>query len=664
MFHQRLQWQLPEKDRVYLGQFFAPEAIEKAEALYNSVLASPGRPGEFYGTVDMGKVEDKATRSVIHKAIRQIFRERLESSADQEGTMTLRYNSPCMPGWKDRHTRGGKRDGPARGRMGTNASRNVPRPRHSDRSTTSNDKLAGQYMHFSLLKENRDTLEVVSFLARQLRKSPGDFQFAGTKDRRGVTVQRISGPAFLHDALKRLTSELRTAHIGDFKYSSSALELGELTGNEFVITIRDVDVEGLEGAPPENWVAFAQERITAAVSDLAKYGFINYFGLQRFGSYMIRTDTIGMRLFMRDFKGVVDAILGVNPATLAAAEDDNSISRDERLRAQAISSFRTSDRGMPALSIMPRRFVAETALIRHLTSRAGRKSDWEGAVSTIPRTQRMLYLHAYQSHIWNIVATHRWNSHSDRVVEGDLVFDASSHAKPNASTQPPQSDPSMGNVDADGEVVLAPAAHDRAAPTQDRVGYVRPLSAEDAASGNYSIFDVVLPLPGRQMTYPPNLVDFYVNTMREERFGGLGLHEMPTKIQGINIGGGYRALLARPGADWDARVVAYEDEDRQLVMTDKDRLLKEGKLEAPKPKDGEEGPAKWPMKLVGDFDDKGLPCAGQTPLAGESESKSAQVKLAAVVRMQLGAGTYATMALREMSKGGIRMYEPAHGRNS
>ena len=653
-----LQWQLPEKDRVYLGQFFTPEAIEKAEALYNRVLASPGRSAAFYGAVDLGKVKDKATRSVIHQAIRQIFRERLESSAEQNGMITLRYNTPNMPGCKDRHnqsTRGGRS---ARGGKNANQSKTMPGSKHSNKSTAPQDKPAAPFLHFSLLKENRDTLEVVSFLSRQLRKTSSDFQFAGTKDRRAVTVQRISGPAYLYGALKRMSSGLRTAYLGNFEYSSSSLELGELTGNEFVMTIRDLHVDGLEGASPESQVALAQDRVTTAMSTLAQHGFINYFGLQRFGTFAKRTDMIGMKLLMQDFKGVIDDVLDVHPSILGVPEDDNSVSRDERLRAEAIHFFRNTGNGKFALDILPRRFSGETSLIRHLTSHPERSNDWAGAVSSIARTQRMLYLHAFQSHIWNIVATHRWNLHGDRVVEGDLVLENSSGTESNAPAKQPRSGLATAHVDADGEVIMAPAAHDRAAPTQDRGGYVRPLSADDIASNKYSIFDVILPLPGQQMTYPPNLMDFYARTMREERFGGLDLHTLPARVQGISIGGGYRALLARPSADWDARVVAYDGEDRQLVMTDKDRLIKEGKLEAPKPKEGVEVPKNWPVELEGEFDDKGLPIPGPWMRTSKLESDSTDFRLAAVLRMQLGSGTYATMALRELSKGGIRMYEP------
>ena len=327
----------------------------------------------------------------------------------------------------------------------------------------------------------------------------------------------------------------------------------------------------------------------------------------------------------------------------------------------------------------------------------------------------MLYLHAFQSLIWNIVATYRWAKHGGKAVEGDLVRETSPPAPHNpAPAAATAADAHVASIDADGEPILAPAAHDRAGTTEPRIGAVRPITAEDAASDRFSIVDVLLPLPGRHTTFPPNLRDFFVATMREETHGGLDAAKLPAKVAGMNVGGDYRALVARPGAEWDVRVVAYDAIERQVAWTDWDRLAAEGKMQEGRGdgkemaeasgggasveatgerKGGAEGDvmqhgavvqdtdgkaatttgevgsdekqkvgSKMPAVPKGEFDEKGLPVAGQV-LAGEvgGENES-DLKLAAVVRFQLGAGTYATMALREMSKGGIRMYEPAHGR--
>ena len=54
------------------------------------------------------------------------------------------------------------------------------------------EQLGGEYLHFTLYKENKDTMEAVHYLASQLKMNVRSFQFGGTKDRRGVTVQPVS----------------------------------------------------------------------------------------------------------------------------------------------------------------------------------------------------------------------------------------------------------------------------------------------------------------------------------------------------------------------------------------------------------------------------------------------------------------------------------------
>lgn len=85
-----------------------------------------------------------------------------------------------------------------------------------------------------------------------------DLAVAGTKDKRGVTVQRVSlkrgnrtvediwkvfngqpGRKSLDDALKRRGDH--GVRISDFNYRKASLELGMLKGNAFVITLRSVN---------------------------------------------------------------------------------------------------------------------------------------------------------------------------------------------------------------------------------------------------------------------------------------------------------------------------------------------------------------------------------------------------------------------------------------
>ena len=83
-------------------------------------------------------------------------------------------------------------------------------------------------------------MEVVTGLSKSLHIKAKDFHFAGTKDRRAVTVQRVSVFRQLDTTLARLNNQLwGNSAIGNYKYEKHPLELGELTGNQFHITLRD-----------------------------------------------------------------------------------------------------------------------------------------------------------------------------------------------------------------------------------------------------------------------------------------------------------------------------------------------------------------------------------------------------------------------------------------
>jgi tRNA pseudouridine13 synthase len=104
-------------------------------------------------------------------------------------------------------------------------------------------------------KTNRDTQDALGHLSRLLHVGIKDLSVAGTKDKRGVTVQRVSlsrNSKTVEDVW-RLANNLgsrrtvqdvvsqrgeRGIRIADLNYRKASLELGMLKGNAFVITLR------------------------------------------------------------------------------------------------------------------------------------------------------------------------------------------------------------------------------------------------------------------------------------------------------------------------------------------------------------------------------------------------------------------------------------------
>ena len=667
--------QLNKEDRNTLVNYFGSETVDSIINLYERIVNSSYRKSKDYGSVTSGQI-GRDVRSRIHQDIRRIFNSRLETRTDGDGALVITAMAET-PVFHARtpisNTRGNDR---------RNGGRIDRSKRPSQWNKPNWEDLGGDHLHFSLFKENRDTMELICLLARELKMKPSLFQFAGTKDRRGVTVQRISIYRVLIERLIGAGRSLRQAKIGNFEYQQHQLQLGELSGNEFVITLRDCDFQWPMSMDSKAMIEAAESVVGMGIKNLVEKGFVNYYGLQRFGSFSTGTDDIGVKMLQGDFRGAVDGILHFSPAALAAAQDpmndNDNISYDDKARAHAIHAFKTTGKGSSALEKMPRKFSAESNIVRYLSSNNNSK-DYLGAVQTIQRNLRLMYVHAYQSLVWNMAASERWKRFGDQVVEGDLVLIDEHTAKTNPATKPE-------DVDVDGEAVIHPAEDDRAADPEDKFIRARALTKEEAKSDSYTIFDIVLPTPGYDILYPANsMLKFYEDFMASERGGGLNPHDMRRKWKDVSLSGSYRKLLARPLNDMTAEVKIYKTPDEQFVETDLDRInnAKQEIINAQHTNSAPLSPISVDNPPAGPLD---TPTSTTSPskdpkpnvhrkppssvLSDDTEPGGVSLsggpyrdfKIAVVLKMQLGTSQYATMALRELMKeGGCIVYKPDFG---
>ncbi|KAL8657313.1 MAG: hypothetical protein Q9226_002047 [Calogaya cf. arnoldii] len=650
-------FQLPDVDKDLLTSYFNPEVIDQILALFQRILASPQRKPRDFGNVTTQPI-GREVRTDIHQAIRRIFSSRLDSTTDGDGAMVVAAaNSNMNSGWKDqsrRNDRGNKPQQP-KGKAGWTS-------------------LGRDYLHFTLYKENKDTMEVISYLAKTLKLRPQLFQFAGTKDRRGITVQRASVYRIQAQRLVDAGRTLRNAKIGNYEYHPQGLQLGDLMGNEFVITLRDCHFEGVGDLDLDPKLAKASTVVDIAVENFAKHGFINYYGLQRFGSFSTGTHTIGRSMLQGDFKAACDAILWFNPSALAAAQEDpgqqeSNVSRDDMARASALHAFVTTGRSQAALDQLPRKFSAEAGLIRHL-ARTDQKNDYYGALQTINRNLRLMYVHAYQSLVWNTAASARWKAHGSTVLPGDLVL-VNEHPDLNTPV-----DNNESKVDQDGEPIVAAEASDRAYTTDEIFTRARALTESELASPDckVTIFDIVLPTPGYDILYPANdSAKIYKDFMASEEGGGLDPYDMRRKWKDVSLSGSYRKLLAKPLKEvvWEVKAYGAKGDDEQFVETDGDRMEKS------RHRDRLQGDKRMGMKSdTAPNQDSATAtddAEGNAPEKPEDITSAAATdtvhqevprndKIAVILNLQLGSSTYATMALRELMKErGVKTWKAEYG---
>lgn len=418
--------------------------------------------------------------------------------------------------------------------------------------------MGGDYLHFTLYKENKDTMDAVNQIARMLKIKANNFGFAGTKDRRAATVQRISAFHAKHQTLDFLNSQIPAIKMGDYKYSKYPIQLGDHGGNEFKITVKNVSVSRGQGCSLKRRVQMTTQAVESAVAEMAKYGFINYFGLQRFGTHLVGTHELGKMLLMEDYEAVIDGILHVDPdymsKVMSGSVEETPANRDEINRVRAIIQWKTAGNANAALQYMPRRFGSEVNVISHL---AKNPRDPQGAILTITRGMRNLYLHAYQSYVWNHAVSYRWAKYGSKVIPGDLVLVTSEKA-----------------VDSVGD------AGDATASDEPQFQRARHLTLAEVQSGKYTVFDLVLPCPGYDVLYPDNDIgEFYVEFMSRPENGRLDPHQMRRAKKDFSLSGAYRPIVGKFIGEPKWEVRTYTDDNEQMRPTDAN-LVEQRKAEA------------------------------------------------------------------------------------
>lgn len=152
----------------------------------------------------------------------------------------------------------------------------------------------------------------------------------------------------------------------------------------------------------------------------------------------------------------------------------------------------------------------------------------------------MMYLHAYQSFVWNKLVSYRLQQHGHEVVIGDLVLaDGAASAAKVAGTLDEYVIPEEGAE----EQVTDAAEGDEASGERSAAAFVdiKVIETEEEAA-KYNVFDVVLPLPGYNVKYPSNCLEKVKSIMTED---GLDPEDMKRPQKEFSLSGAYRALLSR-----------------------------------------------------------------------------------------------------------------------
>jgi len=136
----------------------------------------------------------------------------------------------------------------------------------------------GNYLIYKLIKKNWDTFKLLGVFAKLLNTKIKFIGYAGNKDKKAITTQYISFYKIPKARIDRLKiNDIKLEFIG---YSADRINLGDLTGNKFIITIRDIN---------------KKSKLPDSIQ------LENYFDDQRFGNKS-NTHLVGKAILKKDFK--------------------------------------------------------------------------------------------------------------------------------------------------------------------------------------------------------------------------------------------------------------------------------------------------------------------------------------------------------------------------
>lgn len=255
----------------------------------------------------------------------------------------------------------------------------------------------GVYTVARVRARNWETNRLVRKFARILGISRRKVHFAGTKDKRAVTTQ-----LFLFEQPEEYVKaiNLKDVEILDVFSTNKKLEIGDLYGNKFGVVVKDIEM------PIEEAHSISFD---TATNVLETGGFPNFFGIQRFGAVRPVTHSVGRHIIKGDLEQAAMTYVA-NPV-----EGEPEEAFEARKALQEDHDFSN------ALNTYPDRLSFEKAILNHLVKD---ERDFAGALDTLPDNLLLMFVHAYQSYLFNQILSKRMEKDLplNRPTLGDCIL--------------------------------------------------------------------------------------------------------------------------------------------------------------------------------------------------------------------------------------------------
>lgn len=226
---------------------------------------------------------------------------------------------------------------------------------------------SGKYCHFILQKRALTTTEALVQISRSLCIAKDRLSVGGQKDKNAITVQLACAQGVEPASLLSL-SPPGIKILGAWR-SPSQLKIGDVTGNRFCIKWHGKKKADLQ-----------VQKICKGLNGV----FPNYFGPQRFGMRG-NTHKIGKYILQGKFRLAVLSYL-----------TDTGEEREDFTNAR--KALAKSGDYAAALKSFPPPLAHERTLLSHLCDSP---YDYVGALQKLPNKLPLLFVNAFQSHLFN-----------------------------------------------------------------------------------------------------------------------------------------------------------------------------------------------------------------------------------------------------------------------
>lgn len=257
-------------------------------------------------------------------------------------------------------------------------------------------KEKGKFTIADVTVTNWETNHLVRDMSNWLRISRQRISFAGTKDKRAKTTRLMSFYNISEEALSKV--KLKDVEIENIYLSDRPVKIGNLVGNRFEITVRDINKK------------IKSDSIKDVTSIIDGYGgFPNFYGIQRFGIVRPITHIVGKHIVKDDFEKAVMSYVA-NPI---AGEDEQSYG----LRKQLEKTHDFAE----ALKSYPNKLNFEKAMLNKLVVN---QKDFVGALKELPKNLLTMFVYAYQSYLFNRILSERIGKKIplNKAIVGDIVL--------------------------------------------------------------------------------------------------------------------------------------------------------------------------------------------------------------------------------------------------